>query len=92
MVIYKQNSVKQKIGSFLLSPAHGKSGARATINITLPPEKFCPSAKQACKKKWSLEKRIFALLLCPLKADWGWEAARLCVSREEKPAKLFLFN
>jgi len=47
----KMNLIKQKGSSFPL-PAHGKGGARATIkSITPPPEKFCPSAKQAGKKK-----------------------------------------
>jgi len=35
-----------------------------------------------------LGEEIFARLLCPPKADLGWEAARLCVSKEAKPAKI----
>ena len=75
------------IGSSFLLPAYGKGGARATTIIP-PPEKFCPSAKQAGKKGGGLGEGIFARQLCPAKRDWGWEAARPCVSKEAKPAKI----
>jgi len=45
-------------------------------------------AQAASKKEGDLGEGIFARLLCPPKADWGWEAARLCVSKEAKPAKI----
>ena len=75
------------IGSSFLLPAYGKGGARATTIIPLP-EKFCPSAKQAGKKGGGLGEGIFARQLCPAKRDWEWEAARPCVSKEAKPAKI----
>jgi len=80
----KMNLSKRKLGSSLSLPAHGLGGARATT-ITPPPEKFCPSAKQAGKKEGGLGEGIFARLLCPPKADWGWEAALFaCLSADRR--------
>ncbi len=75
------------IGSPFLSPALGLGGARATI-ITPLPEKFCSSVKQAGKKEGGLGEGIFARLFCRAKRGWGREAARPCVSKEAKPAKI----
>jgi hypothetical protein len=49
---------------------------------------FGAKPKQAGKKEGGLGEGIFARLLCPPKADWGWEAARPCASKEAKPAKI----
>jgi hypothetical protein len=69
MVHLKIRKVK---GSSFLLPAHGKGGARATIKSTTPPpEKFCPSAKQAGKKEGGLGEGIFARLLCRAKRGCG---------------------
>jgi hypothetical protein len=46
------------------------------------------SFNKAGKKEGGLGEGIFACLLSALKARQGWEAARLCVSREAKPAKI----
>jgi hypothetical protein len=56
--------------------------------LTPPPEKICPSAKQAGKNWGSVRGKIFARLLSAPKARSGWEAARPCVSKEAKPAKI----
>ena len=89
MLPNKMSLSKRKLGSFLSLPAHGLGGARATIkNITAPPKNFRAQPKQAGKKEGGLGEGIFARLLCPPKADWGWEAARPCVSKEAKPAKI----
>jgi len=53
-----------------------------------PQKNFGAKPKQAGKKEGGLGEGIFARLLCPPKADWGWEAARPCVSKEAKPAKI----
>jgi len=53
-----------------------------------PPKNFRAQPKQAGKKEGGLGEGIFARLLCPPKADWGWEAARPCLSKEAKPAKI----
>ena len=57
------------------------------------------ASKQAGKKCLPIGKqggglkgrKFFARLLCPPKADWGWEAARLCVSKEARSAKIIPF-
>ena len=87
MITNNKNSVNQNIGSSFSLPAHGLGGARATT-ITPPPEKFCLSAKQAGKKEGGLGEGIFARLLCRAKRGMGWEAARPCISKEAKPAKI----
>ena len=58
-------------------PAHGTGGARATINNYSPSssEKFLAKPKnKAGKKKRGSGEGIFARLLCPPKAGWGWES------------------
>jgi len=52
------------------------------------PKKLRAKPKQAGKKEGGLGEGIFARLICPPKADWGREAARPCVSKEAKPAKI----
>ena len=47
-----------------------------------------PLFKQAGKNWGSARGKIFARLLCRAKRGWGWEAARLCVSKKAKPAKI----
>ena len=66
---------QRKSGSSFLSPAHGCGGARATnINNNSPSAKKSGEArKQAGKKEGGLGEGIFARLLCPPKAGWGWE-------------------
>ena len=80
----------QTKGSSTLSPAHGKGGARATILFlsATPPEKSAGGFQQAGKKEGGLGEGIFARLLSAPKARQGWEAARSCVSRKTKPAKI----
>jgi hypothetical protein len=79
-------------GSSFVSPAHGKGGARATIkNVSAPPpsEKIC-SEKQAGKKKKGCGENEF-LPACSARrrrAVGWWEAARPCVSKSAKPAKI----
>ena len=82
-----------KFGSSCLSPAHGRAGARATsisFYISAPPplEKMLSGFQQAGKKEGGLGEGIFARLLSAPKARQGWEAARLCSSREAKPATI----
>jgi hypothetical protein len=87
----KNNYFRQSVsGSSFLSPAHGRCGARATINLNKLAQRknFGAKPKQAGKKEGGLREGIFARLLCPPKADWGWEAARPCASKEAKPAKI----
>jgi hypothetical protein len=77
-------------GSSFVSPAHGKGGARATIkNVSAPPpsEKIC-SEKQAGKKKKGCGENEFLPVCFAPKARWWWEAARPCVSKSAKPAKI----
>jgi len=60
-------------------------GARATIKHAIAPPKNRAKPKQAGKKEGSLGERIFARLLCPPKADWGWEAALFaCLSADRR--------
>ena len=53
-----------------------------------PPPKNLTKPKQAGKKEGGLGEGIFARLLSAPKARQGWEAARPCVSKEAKPAKI----
>ena len=76
-----------------MSPAHGRAGARATLlsfySLVPPPsEKIAGGFQQAGKKEGGLGEGIFARLLSAPKARQGWEAARPCVSKEAKPAKI----
>jgi hypothetical protein len=84
---------KNPQGSSLLSPAHGRVGARATslsFSVLVPPpsEKIAGGFQQAGKKEGGLGEGIFARLLSAPKARQWWEAARPCVSKEAKPAKI----
>ena len=89
--------VHKSQGSSLLSPAHGRAGARATLlsfYLLVPPpsEKIAGGFQQAGKKEGGLGEGIFARLLSAPKARQGWEAARSCVSRKTKPAKSVKFH
>ena len=94
MIPNKTKKVKQNhLGSTLLSPAHGRAGARATslsflLLVPPPSEKTLSGFQQAGKKEGDLGEGIFARLLSAPKARQGWEAARSCVSRKTKPAKI----
>jgi len=94
MITNKQKKVKQNPqGSSLLSPAHGRVGARATslsyfLSVPPPSEKIAGGFQQAGKKEGGLGEGIFARLFSAPKARQGWEAARSCVSKEAKPAKI----
>ena len=94
MITNKQKKVKQNHqGSSFVSPAHGRAGARAiplSFSVSVPPpsEKTLSGFQQAGKKEGGLGEGIFARLLSAPKARQGWEAARLCSSRETKPAKI----
>ncbi len=52
------------------------------------PKKLRAKPKQAGKKEGGLGEGIFARLLCRAECGLGWEAARPCVSKEAKPAKI----
>jgi hypothetical protein len=89
MITYQSTFGKFK-GSSLSSPAHGWCGARATIkNVSAPPpsEKI-RSVQQAGKKKKGCGENEFLPACSAPKARWGREAARPCVSKETKPAKI----
>ncbi len=93
MILNYKTFSKQNLGSSLLSPAHGRVGARATLlafySLVPPPsEKIAGGFQQAGKKEGGLGEGIFARLLSTPKARQGWEAARSCVSRKTKPAKI----
>ena len=94
MIPNKLKSInKNPQGSSLLSPAQGRAGARATLLsfcLLVPPpsEKIAGGFQQAGKKEGGLGEGIFARLLSAPKARQGWEAARPCVSKEAKPAKI----
>jgi len=45
----------------------------------------------AGKKEGGKGEGIFDRSICPAKRDWGWEAARPCVSKEAKSAKIDSF-
>jgi len=80
------------LGSYY-SNARAREGWGKHIFLFPPFQKATASpaeraSKQAGKKEGGLGEGIFARLLCPPKADWGWEAARPCVSKEAKPAKI----
>jgi len=77
-------------GSFLLSPAHGKGEARATIKNTVALPKNWAKPKQTGKKEGGLGEGIFARLLCRAKRGMGWEAAAHFASAEGQSRK-FLF-
>ena len=52
---YPEKVKKNHQGSSLLSPAHGRAGARATIkNMIAPPKNFRAKPKQAGKKEGGL--------------------------------------
>ncbi len=81
------------VGSPLLSPAHGRAGARATslsfpLSVPPPSEKIAGGFQQAGKNSFPQTPFLFARLLSAPKARQGWEAARPCVSKEAKPAKI----
>jgi len=78
------------LGSSFVSPALGVAGqGRLNINNNnFPPKKIGARPKQAGKKEGGLGEGIFARLLCRAKRGMGWEAARPCVSKEAKPAKI----
>jgi hypothetical protein len=80
------------LGSSILSPAHGKGGARATTNIIILSTKNRAKPKQTGKKERGLGEGIFARLLCPAKRDWGWEATAHSASAEEQSRKFFFFK
>ena len=80
-------------GSSLLSPVNGRAGSRATslsflLSVPPPSEKIAGGFQQAGKKEGGWGEGIFARLLSAPKARQGWEAARSCVSRKTKPAKI----
>ncbi len=86
MVFY----LNQQIGSSFASLAHGRVGARATIqNVSAPPpaEKI-HSVQQAGKKKRGCGGNEFLPACSAPKVRQGWEAARPCISKEAKPAKI----
>jgi len=58
------------------------------IGSLAPPKNFRAKPKQAGKKEGGLGEGIFARLLYRAKRGWGWEAARPCVGKEAKPAKI----
>jgi hypothetical protein len=60
----------------------------AQFKIPPPSEKIAGGFQQAGKKEGGLGEGIFARLLSAPKARQGWEAARSCVSRKTKPAKI----
>lgn len=94
MITNNQKKVKQNHqGSSFLSPAHGCGGARTTfpsflLSVPPPSEKIAGGFQQAGKKEGGLGEGIFARLLSAPKARQGWEAARSCVSRKAKSAKI----
>ena len=61
-----------------MSPANGLGGSRATILFLISfPKAAAPALralKQAGKKEGGWGEGIFARLLCPPKAGWGWES------------------
>lgn len=80
-------------GSFLLLPAHGWGGARATslyFSLFVPPpsEKIAGGFQQVGKKKGGFGGNEFLPACSAPKARWWWEAAHPCVSKEAKPAKI----
>ena len=87
------NFVNKNKGSSFLSPAHGRAGAKATslsfLHLVPPPsEKIAGGFQQAGKNSFPQAPFLFARLLSAPKARQGWEAARLCASREAKPTKI----
>ena len=58
------------------------------FEVPPPSEKIAGGFPQAGKKEGGLGEGIFARLLSAPKARQGWEAARSCVSRKTKPAKI----
>jgi hypothetical protein len=82
-MVYHRINFSKFQGSSFLSPAHGKGGARATIqNVSAPPSALLRQSyegqaekirfvQQAGKKEGGLGEGIFARLLCPPKAGCG---------------------
>jgi len=54
----------------------------------IPPKNWAKPESRRAKRKGGLGEGIFARLLSAPKARSGWEAARPCVSKEAKPAKI----
>jgi hypothetical protein len=84
---------KNPQGSSLLSPAHGRVGARVTflsfiLLVPPPSEKIAGGFQQAGKKEGGLGEGIFARLLSAPNARLGWKETRPCSSKETKPAKI----
>jgi len=72
-----------------VSPALGGAGqGRLNINSNFPPKKIRTKPKRTGKKEGGLGEGIFARSLSAPKARQGREAARPCVSKEAKPAKI----
>jgi len=86
----KNNPFRQSVlGSSFLLPAHGRDGARATINKLAPPKNFIAKFKQTGKKKKGCgENEFLPACSAARSAAVGWEAARPCSSKEAKPAKI----
>jgi len=76
--------VKKKGSSFIFSALGGWDKEKREK----PAEKIAGGFQQAGKKEGGLGEGIFARLLSAPKARQGWEAARPCVSKEAKPAKI----
>jgi hypothetical protein len=94
MIPNKTKKVKQNHQvSSLLSPAHGRAGARATflsflLLVPPPSEKTLSGFQQAGKNSFPPDPLFFLPACSALKARQGWEAARSYVSRKTKPAKI----
>jgi hypothetical protein len=79
-----------KSGSSFLLPAHGRAGASATINNDSPSasEKILAKPRSRWAKRREGGENEFLPACSAPKARQGWEAARPCVSKESKPAKI----
>ena len=78
MLYEKPKKVNDIKGSSLLSPAHGRVGARATsfsfcISVPPPSEKIAGGFQQAGKKEGGLGEGIFARLLSA-EGGMGWKS------------------
>jgi hypothetical protein len=88
------SGIMHSMGSSFVSPALGGVGqGRLNTNNNFPPKKIWAKPKQAGKKKKGCGENEF-LPACSARRRRavGWEAARPCVSKEAKPAKIDSFN
>lgn len=96
MLYEKTKKVNEIRGSSLLSPAHGRVGARATslsfpLSAPPPSEKIAGGFQQAGKKKKGCGENEFLPACFPPKAEWGGKTFPQFLRQQEGKTEKFSF-